>query len=229
MRAYFSLRMGVASPAQGTEALPGEGGRRRANDEEHSHEPAILESRRTAGLYGAPVTRDSPVSLPLPPVGRPVRDNAGINLSPEETSSLSRLKSNQGQAGKKRLDAETFVAIARLRASQPGLSPTLQRRRRHRIPAPSRDRTSLAVSAPDHPIPPRACSNESLTRPRTPFWSASGVRGFLHVRASRKEEWMSSRPYRERDRGWLLRYARLAAIASLLCSTVMVAAKSWPL
>jgi hypothetical protein len=40
---------------------------------------------------------------------------------------------------------------------------------------------------------------------------------------------MSSRPYRERDRGWLLRHARLAAIASLLCSTVMVAAKSWPL
>jgi hypothetical protein len=40
---------------------------------------------------------------------------------------------------------------------------------------------------------------------------------------------MSSRPYRERDRGWLLRHVRLAAIASLLCSTVMVAAKSWPL
>lgn len=55
------------------------------------------------------------------------------------------------------------------------------------------------------------------------------MRGFLHVRVSRKEEWMSSRPYRERDRGWLLRHARLAAIASLLCSTVMVAAKSWPL
>ena len=36
------------------------------------------------------------------------------------------------------------------------------------------------------------------------------MRGFLHVRVSRKEEWMSSRPYRERDRGWLLRHARLA-------------------
>lgn len=40
---------------------------------------------------------------------------------------------------------------------------------------------------------------------------------------------MSSRPYRKRDQGWLMRHVRVAATVCLLCSTVIVAAKSWPL
>lgn len=38
-----------------------------------------LEPRGTGRLYIALVTRDSPVSPPRTPVGRPVRDNAGIH------------------------------------------------------------------------------------------------------------------------------------------------------
>ncbi len=55
------------------------------------------------------------------------------------------------------------------------------------------------------------------------------VRGFPHVRASRKEERMSSRPYRKGDRQWPARLVRLAAAASVVCSAVILAAKSWPL
>lgn len=38
-----------------------------------------LELGGTNRDYAARITRDSPVSPPLTPVGRPVRDNAGIN------------------------------------------------------------------------------------------------------------------------------------------------------
>jgi hypothetical protein len=38
---------------------------------------------------------------------------------------------------------------------------------------------------------------------------------------------MSSRPYRVRE-GWLMRHVRLAAIVIAVCSTVLVAVKSWP-
>ena len=55
------------------------------------------------------------------------------------------------------------------------------------------------------------------------------VRGFPCVHEiPRKEEQMSSRPYRVREEGWLMRHIRLAAIVIAVCSTVLVALKSWP-
>ncbi|HMS71504.1 MAG TPA: hypothetical protein PKB03_00580 [Baekduia sp.] len=39
---------------------------------------------------------------------------------------------------------------------------------------------------------------------------------------------MSSRPYRVREEGWLMRHIRLAAIVIAVCSAVLVALKSWP-
>ena len=39
---------------------------------------------------------------------------------------------------------------------------------------------------------------------------------------------MSSRPYREREEGWLMRHARLAATVIAVNSAVLVAVKSWP-
>ncbi|MCZ7576298.1 MAG: hypothetical protein M5U18_04310 [Dehalococcoidia bacterium] len=39
---------------------------------------------------------------------------------------------------------------------------------------------------------------------------------------------MSSRPYREREEGWLMRHLRLVAIVLAVCSVVLVAVKSWP-
>ena len=39
---------------------------------------------------------------------------------------------------------------------------------------------------------------------------------------------MSSRPYRVREEGWLMRHIRLAAIVIAVCSSVLVAVKSWP-
>ncbi len=39
---------------------------------------------------------------------------------------------------------------------------------------------------------------------------------------------MSSRPYRVREEGWLMRHIRLAAIVISVCSAVLVALKSWP-
>jgi hypothetical protein len=55
------------------------------------------------------------------------------------------------------------------------------------------------------------------------------VRGFPCVhQIPCKEEDMSSRPYRERDEPWLMRHLRLAAILIAVCSTVLVALKSWP-
>lgn len=39
---------------------------------------------------------------------------------------------------------------------------------------------------------------------------------------------MSSRPYRVREEGWLMRHLRLAAIVIAVSSLVLVALKSWP-
>jgi hypothetical protein len=39
---------------------------------------------------------------------------------------------------------------------------------------------------------------------------------------------MSSRPYWEREERWLIRHLRLAAVVIVVCSTVLVALKSWP-
>ena len=75
----------------------------------------------------------------------------------------------------------------------------------------------------------RSCSNESLTRSRFSPERQELVRGFPRVRQNpRKEKAMSSRPYRVREEGWLMRHIRLAAIVIAVCSTVLVAVKSWP-
>lgn len=39
---------------------------------------------------------------------------------------------------------------------------------------------------------------------------------------------MSSRPYRVREEGWLMRHVRLAAIVIAVSSTALVAVKGWP-
>jgi len=39
---------------------------------------------------------------------------------------------------------------------------------------------------------------------------------------------MSSRPYRVREEGWLMRHLRLVAIVLAVCSAVLVTVKSWP-
>ena len=54
------------------------------------------------------------------------------------------------------------------------------------------------------------------------------VRGFPRVHQIPKGEAMSSRPYRLREEGWLMRHIRLAAIVVAVSSMVLVALKSWP-
>lgn len=55
------------------------------------------------------------------------------------------------------------------------------------------------------------------------------VRGFPRVPPDPpKGEAMSSRPYRVREEGWLTCHVRLAAIVIAVCSTALVAVKSWP-
>jgi len=39
---------------------------------------------------------------------------------------------------------------------------------------------------------------------------------------------MSSRPYRVREEGWLMRHVRLAATVIAVCLAVLVALKRWP-
>ena len=74
-----------------------------------------------------------------------------------------------------------------------------------------------------------SCSNESLTRSRFSPERQEPVRGFPCVRQiPERREAMSSRPYRVREEGWLMRHIRLAAIVIAACSTVLVAVKSWP-
>ncbi len=50
------------------------------------------------------------------------------------------------------------------------------------------------------------------------------VRGFprVHQIPERRED-MSSRPYRVREEGWLMRHVRLAAIVIAVCSAVLAA------